>query len=136
MPIRKTEAVVLRIHPFSNTSQMVVWLTQEGFRLPTAVKGAVRPKSAFLGQYDLFQTCELLYYTRTRDGVCIPRECCTLRRRDNLRVNGSSTGRSRSSTPSTARRRPFFSRSLRRACSASQGFAPTSPDRGPRVPPL
>ena len=87
MPIRKTEAVVLRIHPFSNTSQMVVWLTQEGFRLPTAVKGAVRPKSAFLGQYDLFQTCELLYYTRTRDGVYIPRECCTLRRRDNLRVN-------------------------------------------------
>lgn len=85
--IDRTNAVVLRIHPFSNTSQMVVWLAEDGRRLVTSVKGAARPKSAFLGQYDLFQTCELLYYAAGRDGVHVARECTALRRRDNLRTN-------------------------------------------------
>ena len=85
--IDRTDAVALRIFPFSNTSQMVVWLAADGRRLVTSVKGAARPKSAFLGQYDLFQTCELLYYAAGRDGVHVARECTALRRRDNLRVN-------------------------------------------------
>lgn len=86
-PIEKTTAIVLQIFPFSNTSQMVVWLTQDGTRLLTAIKGAARPKSFFLGQLDFFQTCELLYYRRTKDGVHVPRECTALCRRDHLRVN-------------------------------------------------
>lgn len=86
-PIEKTTAIVLQIFPFSNTSQMVVWLTQDGTRLLTAIKGAARPKSFFLGQLDFFQTCELLYYRRTKDGVHAPRECTALLRRDHLRVN-------------------------------------------------
>ena len=85
--IVKTEAVVLRIHPFSRTSHVVVWLTREGRRVATAVKGAARPKSPFLGQYDLFQTCELLYYGRSRDGLCAARECTALAARDALRDN-------------------------------------------------
>ena len=85
--ILRTEAIVLRIHPFSHTSQMAIWLTEEGRRLATPVKGAARPKSAFLGQFDLFYTCELLYYARSRDGVHVPRECEPLRRRDGLRTN-------------------------------------------------
>jgi recombinational DNA repair protein (RecF pathway) len=39
----------------------------------------------FLGQYDLFYTCELLYYARDRDGLHIARECTPLERRDALR---------------------------------------------------
>ena len=85
--ILRTEAIVLRIHPFSHTSQMAIWLTEEGRRLATPVKGAARPKSAFLGQFDLFYTCELLYYARSRDGVHVPRECEPRRRRDRLRTN-------------------------------------------------
>ena len=85
--ILRTDAIVLRIHPFSRTSQMVVWLTAEGRRLATPVKGAARPKSAFLGQFDLFYTCELLYYARAREGVHAARECEPLRRRDGLRTN-------------------------------------------------
>ncbi len=85
--IDRTIATVLRIHPFSNTSQMVVWLAADGRRLVTSVKGAARPRSAFLGQYDLFQTCELLYYAASRDGVHVARECDALRRRDSLRTN-------------------------------------------------
>ena len=83
----RTEAVVLRVHPFSRTSHLVVWLTREGFRLATSVKGAVRPDSPFLGQYDLYCACELLYYARARDGVHVARECEPLRRRDALRTN-------------------------------------------------
>ena len=83
----RTEAVVLRVHPFSRTSHLVVWLTREGLRLATSVKGAVRPDSPFLGQYDLYCACELLYYARARDGVHVARECTALRRRDELRAN-------------------------------------------------
>lgn len=85
--VDRTTATVLRIHPFSNTSHLVVWLAEDGRRLVTSVKGAARPKSAFLGQYDLFQTCELLYYAVSHDGVHVARECDPLRRRDNLREN-------------------------------------------------
>lgn len=85
--IEKTEAIVLRTHPFSRTSHVVAWLTRDGHRVATAVRGAMRPKSAFLGQYDLFQTCELLYYGRSRDGLHAARECTPLIRRDGLRDN-------------------------------------------------
>ena len=85
--IARTEALVLRVRPFSRTSHVVTWLTRDGRHLVTSVKGAQRPASPFLGQYDLFYTCELLYYARGRDGLHPARECAPLRRRDNLRVN-------------------------------------------------
>lgn len=85
--ILETEAVVLRVFPFSRTSNMVAWLTREGRRLVTSVKGAQRPDSPFLGQYDLFYRCALLYYARSRDGVHVARECEALARRDALRSN-------------------------------------------------
>ena len=48
----KTDAICLGIHPWSKTSHVTSWLTPSG-RVATVVKGAVPPKSAFLGQYDL-----------------------------------------------------------------------------------
>ena len=85
--IVKTEAIVLRVHPFSRTSHVVVWLARDGRRVATAIKGAARPKSPFLGQYDLFYSCELLYYGRSRDGLHAARECTALDRREPLRAN-------------------------------------------------
>ena len=85
--IRKTEAIVLRIFPFSRTSHIVSWLTSEGDRITTSVKGATRSKSLFLGQYDLFYTCELLYYTREINGVHIAKESTPLVMREKLRTN-------------------------------------------------
>lgn len=82
----RAEAVCLAIHPWSRTSHVVVWLTPNG-RLTTLVKGAVRPKSAFLGQYDLNYTCDILYYARARGDVHILRECAPDERRDALRRN-------------------------------------------------
>ena len=81
---QKTAAVCLRIHPWSRTSHIVSWLTPDG-PLSTIVKGAVRPKSAFLGQYDLNYTCEILYYVRGRRGLHPLRECAPLNLRENLR---------------------------------------------------
>jgi DNA repair protein RecO len=83
--IQKTEAIVLRYYPFSNTSRIVSWLTPEAGKIATLVKGSQRPKSFFLGQYDLFYTCELVYYARERAGVHIARECALLKTRDRFR---------------------------------------------------
>lgn len=87
MPIEKTEAIVLRVTPFSATSHVVGWLTPDRGRLTTLVKGACRPKSAFLGQYDLHYTCELVYYAREHSGVPIARECVPLKTRSRLRTD-------------------------------------------------
>ncbi|MBT7701821.1 MAG: DNA repair protein RecO [Verrucomicrobia bacterium] len=83
--IAKTDAVVLRVAPFSRTSHVVTWLTREYGRISTVVKGAVRPKSAFLGQYDLFYSCELLFYERERNGLHVAKECSPLKLRPGLR---------------------------------------------------
>ena len=66
---------------------MVTWLTEDHGRITTVVKGACRPKSAFLGQYDLFYTCELLFYRRENNGTHAIRECTPLEFREPLRTN-------------------------------------------------
>ena len=83
--IEKTEALALRIAPYSRTSHVVTWLSPTHGRLATMVKGACRPRSAFLGRYDLFHTCELLFYAREHNGLHIARECTPLRPRCHLR---------------------------------------------------
>ena len=83
--IIKTEGVVLQIRPWSRTSHVVAWLTPDHGPVATLVKGAVRPKSAFLGQYDLFYTCDLLYYARAHGDLHALREVCPVERRDALR---------------------------------------------------
>ncbi len=85
--IEKTQAIVLRYYPFSNTSRVVSWLTVEEGRITTMIKGSQRPKSGFLGQYDLFYTCELVYYRRPRSGMHIARECSPIKQRNGLRTD-------------------------------------------------
>ncbi len=85
--ITQTEAIALQIRPWSKTSHIVTWLTPDHGRITTSIKGACRPKSPFLGQYDLFYTCHLLFYTREHDGVHIAKECEPHHRRDLLREN-------------------------------------------------
>ena len=80
----RSEAICLRIRPWSRTSHVVTWLTREG-PVGTVVKGAVRPKSAFLGQYDLNYTCEIVRYLHGRGELRPLRECTPLRMREGLR---------------------------------------------------
>ena len=80
----KADAICLDIRPWSRTSHVVAWLTPSG-RVTTLVKGAVRPKSAFLGQYDLNYTCEIVYYDRARGELHALRECVPSSTREALR---------------------------------------------------
>ena len=80
----RADAICLAIRPWSKTSHVVAWLTPSG-RVATLVKGAVRPKSAFLGQYDLNYTCEILYYARAKGDLHALREASPMERRDALR---------------------------------------------------
>lgn len=81
----KTEAIVFRVSPYSNTSQISTWFSPDKGRINTLIKGALRPKSPFLGQYDMFYTCELVYYSKERNGIHIAGECSPLNTRSNLR---------------------------------------------------
>ena len=85
--ILKDQAIALRIHPFGNTSRMVVWLSQTHGKLVTLIKGSQREKSPFLGQYDLFYTCELLFYAREQRNLHILKECYPLELRPAFRTD-------------------------------------------------
>ena len=82
----RSEAICLSIKPWSQTSHIVTWLTPGG-RVATAAKGAVRPKSWLLGQYDLNYTCDVLYYARAKGDVHALRDCAPVDRRDALRAD-------------------------------------------------
>lgn len=82
----KTFGICLRISPWSKTSHIVTWLVPSGI-ITTAVKGANRPKSAFLGQYDLNYTCEIIYYDGEHKAIHALKECSPLRMRENLRTD-------------------------------------------------
>ena len=89
--IIKTQGIVLMVHPWSRTSHVVTWLTPDHGPVTTLVKGAVRPKSAFLGQYDLFYTCDLLYYARATADLHALREVTPRTFRENLRGHWRET---------------------------------------------
>ena len=82
----KSEAICLDIRPWSKTSHVVSWLTPVG-KVGTIVKGAVRPKSPFLGQYDLNYTCEILYYARAKGELHALRDCVPLDLQERLRAD-------------------------------------------------
>lgn len=88
--ILKTHGVALRIEPFSKTSMTVRWLTPDKGRLTTLIKGAQRPRSVFLGQCDLFRSCELLYYEGRHSSLHILKECCAVDFREHLREDWKS----------------------------------------------
>ena len=87
----KTKGIVLDIRPWSQTSQVTTWLTPDHGPVTTLVKGAVRPKSAFLGQYDLFYTCELIYYAHASDELHAIREASPINMREGLRGDFRAT---------------------------------------------
>lgn len=82
----RTEAICLDIRPWSRTSHVVSWLTPGG-KVSTVVKGAVRSKSQFLGQYDLNYTCNILYYARAKGELHALRECAPVEMREGLRCD-------------------------------------------------
>ncbi|VGO18048.1 DNA repair protein RecO [Pontiella sulfatireligans] len=86
MIIRAT-AIPLAVYPYSSTSRIVHWLTRRHGKVSTLLKGALRPKSPFLGEYELFSTSELLYFAKRADSLHTGKECSMLYRRDAFRTD-------------------------------------------------
>lgn len=106
--IIKTQAIALKISPFSETSHVISWLTADHGKISTIVKGAQRPRNSFLGQYDLFYTCELLFYLRLFQGLHIVKECFPLKHRSALRTYWPGTACASYFTGLAAQITPFY----------------------------
>jgi DNA repair protein RecO len=85
--IIKTLAIPLAHYPYSSTSRIVHWLTRHHGKISTLLKGALRPKSSFLGEYELFSTSELLYLPRHTSTLHPGKECALLHPRPAFRTN-------------------------------------------------
>jgi len=85
--IERATAIPLTCFPYSSTSRVVHWLTRHQGKISTLLKGAMRPKSPFLGEYDLFSTSELLYFARRTHTLHTGKECAMLHRRDTFRTD-------------------------------------------------
>lgn len=83
--IFKDEAMAVRIYPFGNTSQIAVWLSRHHGKLATLAKGSQRVRSGLRGQFDLFYTCEVLFYAREQRNLHVLKECAPLDVREFLR---------------------------------------------------
>jgi DNA repair protein RecO (recombination protein O) len=59
--IESATGIILRTHPFTETSLIVHWLTPNFGRVATVARGARRPKSPFLGRLDLFYLADFSF---------------------------------------------------------------------------
>lgn len=64
MPIHKTRGVSLRKRDYSNTSQVVTFLTPDHGRLSVLAKGSKRPRSTFGGPFDVSALYEIVFISR------------------------------------------------------------------------
>ncbi len=83
--IIKTTGLVLRLDPFSKSSQIITWLTPDHGRTVTLAKGAKRIKNHLIGQYDCFYTCEFLFYQSRHSSLHILKECSPISARESFR---------------------------------------------------
>jgi DNA repair protein RecO (recombination protein O) len=72
------QGVVMRRSRFSDTSLITHWLTDQNGKVRTIAKGALRPKSAFLGKLDLFFHCELLWAHSRKTDLHVLKEVSVL----------------------------------------------------------
>jgi len=61
--VERTQGLILRTRPLTETSLIVQWLTPDAGRIATVAKGARRSKSPFRGKLDLFY---LAYFSFAR----------------------------------------------------------------------
>jgi DNA repair protein RecO (recombination protein O) len=67
----RTQGLILRTRPLTETSLIVHWLTPDFGRLATVAKGARRPKSPFRGKLDLFYLCDFSFVRSRRSDLHI-----------------------------------------------------------------
>src|SRR5438093_8866212 len=67
--VERTQGLILRTHPLTETSLIVRWLTPDAGRIATAAKGARRPRSPFRGKLDLFYLAEFSFARSRRSDL-------------------------------------------------------------------
>jgi DNA repair protein RecO (recombination protein O) len=72
----RTQGIILRTRPLTETSLVVHWLTRDFGRLATVAKGACRPKSPFRGKVDLFFEADLSFVRSRKSDLHLLREVC------------------------------------------------------------
>ena len=65
----RAQGLVLRVHPLTETSLIVRWITREHGRIATVAKGARRPKSPFRGKIDLFYLADFTFSRSRRSDL-------------------------------------------------------------------
>jgi DNA repair protein RecO (recombination protein O) len=70
----RAQGIVLRVHPLTETSLIIRWLTRDFGRIATVAKGARRPKSPFRGKLDLFYLADLTFRRSRRSELHSLRE--------------------------------------------------------------
>lgn len=83
----RSEGIVLRTRPLTDTSLVVEWLTPELGRISTVAKGARRPKSAFAGKLDLFYHAAFSFQRSLRSELHALREVQVLNAHARLRAS-------------------------------------------------
>ena len=89
--MEQTDAIVLRVHPWSETSCVVALFTRDFGKVAALAKGARRPKSPFEAALDLLSACRVVFIPKSGDALDILTEAKLVRRfrtasRDLLRL--------------------------------------------------
>lgn len=80
MPSEKTDAIVLRVIEFSETSLVVTMITRDLGRISALAKGARRPKSPFESALDLLSACRIVCLHKNTETLDILTEAKLQRR--------------------------------------------------------
>src|SRR5262245_24503965 len=70
----RSQGIILRVHPLTETSLIIRWLTPDFGRMATVAKGARQPKSAFRGKLDLFYLADFTFRRSRRSELHALRE--------------------------------------------------------------
>jgi DNA repair protein RecO len=72
--VEKATAILVNRTRLTETSLIVHWCSENAGLFKTVAKGALRPKSPFAGQLDLFVTCEVVMVRSARTDLHILKE--------------------------------------------------------------
>jgi DNA repair protein RecO (recombination protein O) len=75
MQPERADAIVLRLHPVTESSLIVTWFTREAGKLKTMAKGARRPKNPMRGKIDLFYRDEIVFQRSRRGDLHLLHDC-------------------------------------------------------------
>ena len=86
-PLEQAEGVIVRMHPYSDTSLILQWITAEHGRFGTLAKGIRKPKSGHVAPVDLLFAGTLGFVRSSRSHLHTFREFVPVERHERLRTD-------------------------------------------------